>query len=115
MTEHNSASHLLHAGYNHSLLRDWQQANTQLNKAMFVYPIFVVDDEEAKNPIKSMPEQFQFGVNRLEEFLTPLVQKGLRAVLLFGVLTKPGRKDERGFSALHIQSPFLRKRKGSRC
>jgi porphobilinogen synthase len=97
---HNSSSqcldHLLHPGYNHPLSREWQQMNTQLSKTMLVYPIFVVDEEDAKQPIKSMPEQFQLGINRLEEFLTPLIQRGLRSVLLFGVLTKPGRKDERG-------------------
>jgi porphobilinogen synthase len=36
------------------------------------------------------------GVNQIAPFLEPLVKKGLRSVLLFGVLTKEGRKDEQG-------------------
>ena len=44
-----------------------------------------------------MPEQYQFGINKLEQFLSPLIKNGLRSVLLFGVLTKPNRKDSLGF------------------
>lgn len=31
---------------------------------------------------------YRFGVNKLEAALTPLVQKGLKAVLIFGVPSK---------------------------
>ena len=32
-----------------------------------------------------MPNQYRWGVNRLDEFLGPLVERGLRSVILFGV------------------------------
>jgi len=38
--------------------------------------------------IPSMPEQFRYGVNCVVEALQPVVAKGLKAVLLFGVPSK---------------------------
>lgn len=86
----------LHAGYGHELTRQWQTQNTKFDKSSFVYPIFVVDEDGQKNEIKSMPEQYQWSVDRLEELLDPLVAKGLKSVILFGVITKKERKDENG-------------------
>lgn len=33
-----------------------------------------------------MPGVYRFGINQLENMLTPLVAKGLQSVLLFGIL-----------------------------
>lgn len=52
---------------------------------MLMYPIFITDDAEASVVIKTLPGQRRWGVNKLEEFLGPLVKKGLRSVILFGV------------------------------
>ena len=52
---------------------------------MFMYPIFITDDPDARVEIASLPGQCRWGVNKLHEFLGPLVQKGLRSVILFGV------------------------------
>ena len=52
---------------------------------MFMYPIFITDDPEASVEIKTLPGQRRWGVNRLEEFIGPLVKKGLGSVILFGV------------------------------
>jgi porphobilinogen synthase len=95
-----TANHL-HSGYGHDLLRKWQTVDARFDKSTFVYPIFVVDVDGQKNEIKSMPEQYQWSVDRLEELLDPLVAKGLRSVILFGVITEPGRKDEKGVSQQH--------------
>jgi porphobilinogen synthase len=95
-----TANHL-HSGYGHDLLRKWQTVDARFDKSTFVYPIFVVDVDGQKNEIKSMPEQYQWSVDRLEELLDPLVAKGLRSVILFGVITEPGRKDEQGVSQQH--------------
>lgn len=50
-----------------------------------MYPIFVLDEDDKKNEIKSMPGQYQWSVDKLPELLDPLVELGLRAVILFGV------------------------------
>lgn len=43
------------------------------------------DAENAVEEIPSMPLQFRYGVNRVVEALKPIVIRGLKAVLLFGV------------------------------
>lgn len=53
-----------------------------------MYPIFITDDEDADVPLASMPGQRRWGVNKLENFLAPLVKKGLGSVILFGVPLK---------------------------
>jgi len=52
---------------------------------MFMYPIFITDDPEASVVIPTLPGQRRWGVNKLESFIGPLVQKGLKSVILFGV------------------------------
>ena len=77
-------SSILQGGYQHPLSRSWQAQRT-LTKNMFMYPIFITDEPDARVEIASLPGQCRWGVNRLEEFLAPLVKKGLRSVILFGV------------------------------
>lgn len=43
------------------------------------------DDENAKEEIASLPNQFRYGVNTVIEALRPVVDIGLKSVLLFGV------------------------------
>ena len=71
---------------------------------MFMYPIFITDDPEASVPIPSLPGQRRWGVNKLEEFLQPLVEKGLQSVILFGVPLKCTKvRHESDFILEHIQ------------
>jgi len=53
-----------------------------------MYPIFITDDPNASVSIPSLPGQSRWGVDRLEELLAPLVKKGLKSVILFGVPLK---------------------------
>ena len=55
---------------------------------MFMYPIFITDDPDASVTIPSLPGQRRWGVNQLQGFLGPLVSKGLKSVILFGVPLK---------------------------
>ena len=57
--------HHLHAGYSEPLMRSWQ-LETPLLGSQLVYPIFVSDKKDARDAINSMPEQFQWSVDRLE-------------------------------------------------
>ncbi|KAJ3566467.1 hypothetical protein NP233_g6982 [Leucocoprinus birnbaumii] len=73
---------------------------------MFMYPIFITDDPNASVEIPTLPNQRRWGVNKLEEFLGPLVKKGLKSVILFGVpLTCP--KDGRGTPADDPNGPVI--------
>jgi len=71
-----------------------------------MYPIFIVDDPDAVVPINSMPGQSRYGVNALIPALSPLVEKGLKAVLLFGVPEKL-EKDGIGSAADQKDSPVV--------
>ena len=99
--------HRLHPAYSHSLLHLWH-SDAPLLSHHLVFPLFIVDDDEAKQPIASLPGQFRWGVHRLPQLLRPLVDVGLRAVLLFGVVTDDSRKDAVGSLASSAESPVAR-------
>lgn len=71
-------------------------SETQLSVSDFVYPLFVCPGENVKNPIRSMPGNFQMSVDLLVEECKLAVSKGVKAVLLFGI---PESKDEHGHVA----------------
>lgn len=71
-------------------------SETSLSANDFVQPLFVVYGENKKNPIKSMPGQFQLSVENLVAECKELAQIGVKSVLLFGI---PEHKDEHGHVA----------------
>lgn len=79
---------VLHGGMHHPLARKYQNNGRNLTKDMLMYPIFVTDYPDAEQVIETLPEQKRWGINKLEGFIAPLVKKGLRSVILFGVPTK---------------------------
>ncbi|OAP60382.1 hypothetical protein AYL99_05384 [Fonsecaea erecta] len=97
----------LHAGYSHPLSRAWQ-AERQLTKSMLIYPLFITDNPDEMTPIPSLPNQSRLGLNKLVPFLAPLVQKGLRSVILFGVPLAPDAKDALGTAADDPEGPVIK-------
>lgn len=97
---------LLHSGYHHPVLRSWQTTNTTISKDNLIYPIFVTDEDDAVQEIASMPGVARYGINKLRDALKPLVEKGLKTVLVFGV---PGNimKDNNGTAADLPNTPTL--------
>ncbi|TRZ03571.1 hypothetical protein DNTS_013489 [Danionella cerebrum] len=93
-----AAESILHSGYFHPTLRFWQTCATDLRPENLIYPIFISDSPDAVEPIASLPGQARYGVNKIEGLLGPLVEKGLKCVLIFGVPAKIA-KDERGSGA----------------
>lgn len=71
---------------------------TSLHKEDFIYPIFVVEGEQVKNEISSMPGVFQFSLDQLGAELDEVVDLGIPSVILFGV---PNEKDAMGSQAYH--------------
>lgn len=61
-----------------------------------IYPIFVIEGENKKDPIPSMDGQFYYSVDRLKEECEELLSLGIKSVLLFGL---PEDKDACGTSA----------------
>jgi len=101
------ARHMLHPSLAHPTIKKWQDEIT-LTADNLVYPIFVTDQDGAKEEIKALPGQFRWGPDRVEEHLGPLVQKGLSSVLLFGVISNKAKKDGRGTFADDDASPVMR-------
>ncbi|MBP7274600.1 MAG: porphobilinogen synthase [Kiritimatiellae bacterium] len=101
------ASTRLHPGYGHPVLREWQGgAGTNTEPARLIYPLFVSGSPRARERIASMPGQWRWGADRVEEALAPLVKQGLRSVLLFGVPRGP--KDPEGRGADDPRGPVPR-------
>ncbi|MDO4689705.1 MAG: porphobilinogen synthase [Fusobacterium sp.] len=77
------------------LLREMVK-NVNLDISSFIYPIFVTDGQNIKSEIPSMPEQFRYSLDRLNEELDELLKLGIKSILLFGI---PEHKDEIGSQA----------------
>lgn len=69
---------------------------TVLQKEDFIYPIFVVEGEDVKNPVASMPGVFQLSLEHFEKELGEVVALGVPSIILFGV---PHTKDSLGTQA----------------
>jgi len=69
---------------------------TVLTSADFIFPIFVVEGENIKEEISSMPGNYHFSLDRLHEIIEEVEEVGLRGIILFGL---PEHKDEVGCGA----------------
>ncbi|XP_071543378.1 delta-aminolevulinic acid dehydratase [Panulirus ornatus] len=97
---------VLHSGYFNSTMRRWQTSNTEIHPWNLMYPVFVVDDADAEQPVASLPGVTRYGINKLVPAIKPLVQNGLSSVLLFGVPSNMP-KDEYGSSADAPNTPVI--------
>ncbi|MGN0377864.1 MAG: porphobilinogen synthase [Suilimivivens sp.] len=61
-----------------------------------IYPLFIIEGTDIKNPVESMPGIYQYSVDRLSEELDRVAESGIPGVLLFGI---PKHKDETGSEA----------------
>jgi len=69
---------------------------TVLTPSDFIFPIFVVEGENIKEEISSMPGNYHFSLDRLHEIIEEVEEAGVRGVILFGL---PDHKDEVGCGA----------------
>lgn len=76
---------------------------TYLHTADFIYPMFILEGENKKNEISSMPGIHQMTLDYLEAELSELHSLGIRAIMFFGV---PNEKDEVGTGA-YIESGIV--------
>ena len=78
-----------------ALIRDLVH-ETDINLNDLVFPIFVMDGENIKEEIPSMPGIYRYSLNRLPEHLKEIEESGVKAVIFFGI---PEHKDECGSEA----------------
>lgn len=59
----------------------------EYEKGLYYYNIFVFrENDEAMQAVSSMPNVFRYGINKLIPALTELVSKGLKSILIFGIV-----------------------------
>ncbi|XP_037079005.1 delta-aminolevulinic acid dehydratase-like [Pollicipes pollicipes] len=93
------ASHILHSGYHHPVARSWHQIGASIHSENLMYPLFIVDDDNAVEPVASMPGVARYGVNKLAEVLKPSRRRW--SVVCPPVRSPGGEKDGRGSGADH--------------
>ncbi|BCU52520.1 porphobilinogen synthase [Staphylococcus auricularis] len=71
-------------------------SETHVRKDDLIYPIFVVEKDDVKEEISSMPGIYQISLNLLHEELKEAYDLGIRAIMFFGV---PNEKDPEGHGA----------------
>lgn len=69
---------------------------TRISAEELVYPVFVIEGENIKSPVDSMPGIYQYSIDRLKEECDRVRESGVRNLLLFGI---PAHKDEVGSQA----------------
>lgn len=74
---------------------------TKVELSDLIMPLFAIHGSKVKNPIKSMPGNFQLSIDNLVEECKLLVDKGIQSVLLFGI---PEHKDDTGMVGAHEHS-----------
>lgn len=78
-------------------IRDlFQESRISLKE--FIYPLFVMEGENIKNEIKSMPGVYQMSIDNILRECEMLLKMGIYHIMLFGL---PSIKDSIGSSALH--------------
>lgn len=69
---------------------------TRIDKGDFIYPIFIAEGENIKKPVDSMPNVYQYSLDRADEILKEIENSGIAGLLIFGI---PKHKDELATSA----------------
>lgn len=69
---------------------------TRIDKGDLIYPIFIVEGENIKNPVESMPGVYQYSLDRADEVLQEINNSGIAGILIFGI---PKHKDTKASSA----------------
>ena len=68
-----------------------KRAIEHFNKAIaldpdFIYPLFVTEGKQVKNPIASMPGNYQYSIDQLINEIKDAHELGVPALILFGTL-----------------------------
>lgn len=58
---------------------------TKLNVEDLIYPLFIVEGENIKREISSLPDVYHFSLDKLEEEINEIKNLGIENVILFGI------------------------------
>lgn len=73
-----------------------------------LWPVFLVEGENRRIPVASMPGQHRLSIDQLIVDLVPLVQQGLGGVMLFGVIEDEQLKNNQATAAMGPDSLVAR-------
>lgn len=68
---------------------------TRLHPKDFIYPIFVIEGQNCKNPVESMPGIFQYSIDRLDEILEQVQAADIGGIMLLGFRITKTRREVR--------------------
>ena len=80
-------------------------AETTLSKADLIQPIFIKEDLEGREAIKSMPRINRLGLDVLNDEIKQIIDLGIKSVAVFPVINEE-KKDELGSQAT-IENNFI--------
>jgi porphobilinogen synthase len=81
---------------------------TKLGVEKLIYPLFITADESAKNPISSLPGQFQLGRSELLSEIEESLKLGLTNFVLFPAVSE-NLKDERASYGTSADNFYLKR------
>lgn len=90
------------------LIRDMVR-ETRLSMKELVYPLFVVEGENTKKEIASMPDVYHFSIDMLEEEIRDILECDIQNVIIFGVTDKKDSCASGAFSEGGIVQRAVRK------
>lgn len=70
---------------------------TVLTPNDFILPLFIIEGQDVRNPIGSMPGHYQLTIDQLVKEALEIWERGIQSVILFGI---PGHKDAEGSDAM---------------
>lgn len=79
----------------------------QLRASKLVYPLFVLEDDNDKQEIKTLPGQYRLGLNHLKELITKAVSLDVTAFMLFPVVSED-KKDAQASYAINPNNFYYR-------
>lgn len=71
-----NSNHILQCWYFHKTIRKWQLTNISIDPSNFIYPLFLHENDDAFEEILSLPNIHRLGVNKLKNYLEPIVDDG---------------------------------------
>ncbi|MBE9605013.1 porphobilinogen synthase [Acetobacteraceae bacterium H6797] len=78
-------------------------AENSLAVSDLIWPIFIMDGENATSEVAAMPGQIRVTIDRVVDHVAPAVALGIPAIALFPV-TPPAKKDAEGSEALNPEN-----------
>ena len=75
---------------------------TRIDKGDLIYPIFIAEGENIKKPVDSMPNVYQYSLDRADEILKEIESSGIAGLLIFGITKNAIRYIKKNYPSLLI-------------